>query len=142
MRRTRIATAVSIVGVASLVGCTDKVTAPQEDVVVPFAISAEQRSELTAALIFATRESSLNLLARSDAAADVTTAFASVAARVTANDRRGAQRAIETARAALRRYREVAASELAESIELEAMALALDHAEQLTGESPASTRAP
>ena len=136
-RATRLAATASIaLGIAS---CADKTVGPEQELVVPFAISNAQRATLTGALRFAARDAALQALAESDARARVVAAFARVAERVEANDRSGARRAILSARDALRSYRELAVSDLSVLLELESMSLALDHAELLAADAPAAS---
>jgi hypothetical protein len=108
--------------------------------VSPFAISAEERNELRTALMFATGTRSMRALGRRPSAWYVAVAFETLTARIAANDRLGALRAIGLARSALRRCRERSASGGATAVELEAMSLALDHAERLALEAPPDER--
>ena len=140
MRTIGIAAAVSIVAVVSLLGaCADETTAPTQ-VLVPVAISQAQRTELAATVSFAAREESLSALADREAAAAIGAALARLVDRVTRDDRVGAQRAVESARAALREYRARAASDAFGLWAVEAMRLALDHAELLAAAAPATSR--
>lgn len=136
-RATRLAATASIaLGIAS---CADTPVGPEQEVVVPFAISNAQRATLTGALRFAARDAALQALGESEARARVVAAFARVTERVDANDRSGARRAIVAARDALRLYRERAGPDLSALIEVESMSLALDHAELLAGDAPAAS---
>jgi hypothetical protein len=138
--RTGRTAAVSIVGAAwMLAACTDNAVAPEQEPIVPFAISDEQRSALAGALQFAMRDESLGVLADRDAAARIVAALRELADRVARNDRGGAQLAVERARSALRSYREHAASDAAGLLEAEMLSLTLDHVELLAGDAPAAS---
>jgi hypothetical protein len=132
----RLTTALAILGVVSAAACADRTVAPEQEPVVPFAIGAAQRATLGEVLRFATRNESLAALTDREARAQVADAFARLSDRVAQNDRGGARRAIAVAREALRIYRERAGSDLSALLELETMALVLDHAEMLAGDAP------
>jgi hypothetical protein len=132
-------------GVAALVaGCADEPTratasAAARDVNMSFAMSAEERGQLGAALAFA-RESAIRGLQRPDAGDRVAAAFATLAERVEADDRAGATRALAAARTAVQQYREHAGSDVgAADADLEAMTLTLDRATALVQEGATST---
>jgi hypothetical protein len=108
----------------------------------PFAISAEERKELQTALRFATGERSMRSLGRRPSAWNVAVAFETLRARVAANDRVGALRAIGLARSALRQCPGRNGSGGATAVELAAMLLALEHAERLALEAPPEERQP
>jgi hypothetical protein len=131
-----MAIAVLAFGVAS---CADKTVGPEQEIVVPFAISNAQRATLTGALRFAARDAALQAMAESDARAQVVAAFARLAERVDANDRSAARRAIVAARELLRLYGERAGSDLSVLLEVESLSLALDHAELLAADAPAAS---
>ncbi len=139
MRAIRLAAAVSVLGIASLAAaCADDALAPDQEVIIPFAIDDAQRTTLAGVLRSAARGESVSALAHRDAQARVVAAFERVSERVAQNDRGGARRAIGAAREALRAYGERAPSDLGALLELEALSLALDHAELLAGDTPAS----
>ena len=139
MRATRLAAAVSVFAIASLgSACADHALAPEREVFVPFAIDDAQRMTLTSVLRSATRDEALGALVDRDARARLVAAFERLTERVANNDRGGAQRAIPAAREALRAYVALAPSNLGALLELEALSLALDHAEMLAGDAPAS----
>jgi hypothetical protein len=120
-----------------MAGCADEPTRPPDaalsgETMARLAISAEQRGELHAALLFA-REQSLLALERREAADDVASAFAALAGRVEQDDRVGVERAMAGARRAIERYREHARPDDA-AVDLEAATLTLDHAAALARE--------
>jgi hypothetical protein len=99
-----------------------------------FGVSAEVRGQLGAALMFA-REHSLRGLERRAIADRVAAAFEALAARVAANDRNGAERALGVARKEIERYRKLAAGDNgASAADLDALTLTLDHATALVEE--------
>ena len=127
-------------GVAVLItACGDEPTRPAlvaaaRDESASFAISAEERGQLGAALVFA-RESANRGLQQREAADHVTAAFATLAERVEADDRAGAERALAAARQSIKRYREHAGSDVGVAdADLEAMTLTLDRASALVHE--------
>lgn len=137
MYRARIAAALSLLGgVVLATSCADRTVGPDE-MIAPFAISESQRANLAAALRFAMREDALSPLADRDAAARISIAAAELAQRVDANDRRGALQAIHAVRSDLRSSREGAGSDAAALLVIEALSLALDHAEMLAAIVPA-----
>jgi hypothetical protein len=107
---------------------------PSLELVVPFDITAAERVELHAAILSVTDEWWVQTPVRFESA-DVAAAFDTLSARIAANDRLGAERAIWAARSAVRRYREVEWGDAAPTVELEAMSLALEHAERLARDS-------
>lgn len=134
----RITTAAAVGAAAWLVAsCADKVAGPDPQIGVPFAISDEQRSALSTAVRYATRNESVAALAHREGAAQIVAAFARLSDRIAENDRVGARRAIEMARSALDSYRHRAPSDLAGLLEVELMSLALYNAELLAGDTPA-----
>ena len=139
MRATRLAGAISVFAIALLgSACAEHAVAPEREVIVPFAIDDAQRTTLTSVLRSATRDEALGALVDRDARARLVTAFERLTERVANNDQLGAQRAIPAAREALRAYGSLAPSDLGALLELEALSLALDHAEILAGVAPAS----
>src|SRR5918999_5931005 len=139
MRATRLAAVVSVIATASLAGaCADEALAPVQETIVPFAIDDAQRTTLTSVLRSAANADSPSALADRDARSGVLAAFERLSERVAQNDRGGARRAIGAAREALRAYGERAPSDLGALLELEALSLALDHAELLAGDAPSS----
>ncbi len=132
MRRplSTLSSVLAAAGAVGIGGCSDAPTgtATPDEGPVRFVVSAEGRKLLGAALAFAT-DHSMRALERRAAAERVTAAFESLAARVEADDRRGAERAITAVRKALNDYRELVGSDDAgATVELDAMTLALDHA--------------
>jgi hypothetical protein len=132
MRRplSTLASALASAGAVGIGGCTDAPTQPggPDDGPVRFVVSAEDRRLLGAALAFAT-DHSMRALERRAAAERVTAAFESLAARVEADDRRGAERAIGAVRKAISDYRDlVGPDDSGAVLHLDAMTLALDHA--------------
>jgi hypothetical protein len=95
-----------------------------------FSVGAEERGRLGAALAFA-REHSLRGLERRQSAERVAAAFEALAARVEANDRIGAERALDAARKEVDRYRKLAGDGGSSAADLEALTLTLDHATAL-----------
>ena len=139
MRATRLAAVVSVLATASLAGaCADEALAPVQETIVPFAIDDAQRTTLTSVLRSAANADSPSALADRDARSRVLAAFERLSERVAQNDRDGARRAIHTARAALRVFGERAPSDPGVLLELQALALALDHTEMLAGDAPGS----
>ena len=137
MHRTRIGAAISLVWSLLLAAsCADRPTGPGEEI-EPFAISDAQRANLAAALRFATRDEGLSELANRAAAARISMAAAELNGRVHANDRGGAQRAISRMRSELRSYRERDELDAGALLMIEALSLALDHAEMLAAVVPA-----
>ena len=132
MRRpfSTLSSVLAAAGVVGVGGCTDAPTRPvtPDGGPVRFVVSAADRAQLGAALAFAA-DHSMRALERRAAAERVTAAFESLAARVEADDRRGAERAIAAVRKALNEYRElVGPDDAGASLDLDAMTLALDHA--------------
>jgi hypothetical protein len=110
---------------------------PTLELVIPFEITAAERLELHLAIMSVTDEWWARARVRAESA-DVAAAFDTLAARIAANDRRGATRAIWAARGALRLYRQVGRDDIRGIVELEGMSLALDHAERLARETGSS----
>jgi hypothetical protein len=138
MRAIQLATALSALGIAALAACADNPVAPEREVIVPFAIDDVQRMTLTSVLRAAAQGALQSASTDDDARARVTREFEQLAERVAQNDRGGARRAIQTARAALREFGDRALSNPGVLLELQALALALDHAEMLAGDAPGS----
>ena len=139
MRAIRMATALSVLGIATLAAaCADDTLAPQRQVIPPFAIDDVQRMTLTSVLRAAARGDLQSAPTDGGARARVTTELERLAERVAQNDRDGARRAIRAARAALREFGERAPSDPGVLLELQALALALDHTEMLAGDAPGS----
>ncbi len=133
--RTGFAT--SAAAAALIAGCGDQLTAPR-DAQTAFAVGAEAREQLGAALIFA-REQAVRGLEQRDAAERVTAAFETLAARVEANDRVGAERALAAARKAMDEYQKLATRDGgASAADLEALTLTLDHATELVEQRASS----
>ena len=138
MRAIRMATALSVLGIVSLTAaCADDALAPEHEV-VPFAIDDVQRATLTNLLRAAARGELQSALIDDGARARVMAELERLSERVAQNDRDGARRAIQTTRAALRAFGERAPSDPGVLLELEALALVLDHTEMLAGDAPGS----
>jgi hypothetical protein len=140
---TRLAT--SAIAAAFAASCGDQPTRPPDGpsptVDAGFAAGAEVRGQFRAALIFA-GDQSMRGLEQREAADRVATAFETLAARVEANDRIGAERALLAADAAIQRYRKLAARDGgASTADLEALMLTLDHATALVEERGRSAEA-
>jgi hypothetical protein len=134
-----MAAAVLALGIASnAAACADAPLAPEREVIVPFAIDDIQRTTLTSVLRSATTVDAPSAFTDGDARARVMREFERLSERVAQNDRDGARRAIHTARAALRVFGERAPSDPGVLLELQALALALDHTEMLAGDAPGS----
>jgi hypothetical protein len=103
-----------------------------EETAPTLGMGTEQRGQLGAALLFA-REQAMHALARHVVDREIGAAFATLAERVEADDRRGVEGAIDAARAAIRRYRQSADGDIegATGPDLEALTLMLDNAEAL-----------
>jgi hypothetical protein len=129
--------AASAAAAALVSGCNDQPTQPSDRVAAGvrpgFSVGAEERGQLGAALTFA-REHSLRTLERRDAADRVAAAFKTLAARVDANDRIGAERALGVARKEVDRYRRLAGDDGSSAADLDALTLTLDHATALVEE--------
>jgi hypothetical protein len=138
MRATRLALAVSVLGITALTACADDALAPEQQVIVPFAIDDVQRTTLIGVLRSAANVDAPSAFTDGDARARVMTEFDRLSERVAQNDRDGARRAVRTARAALRAFEEGAPSDPGVLLELQALALALDHTEMLAGDAPGS----
>jgi hypothetical protein len=112
--------------------------ATSQNATEPLAISDDERTDLQAALRFAAREWSTLALEWSTRAIEwrvraeaVATAFEGLAARIEANDRRSTKRAIAPARAVLHHCRPLIGADARAMVALEALSLALEHAERL-----------
>ena len=138
MRTTRLALAVSMLGITALAACADDALAPEQQVIVPFAIDDAQRATLTSVLRAAARGELQSAFTDGDARARVLAEFERLSERVAQNDRDGARRAIQTARAALHAFGERTPPDPGVLLELEALTLALDHTEMLAGDAPGS----
>jgi hypothetical protein len=139
-RRNRLAA--SAAAVALVAGCGDEPTRPQgaalPDERTGFTAGAEVRGQLGAALIFA-REQSLRGLERRAAAERVAARLEALAARIEANDRIGAARALADARKTIEEYRRLAVRDGgASAADLDALTLTLDHATALVEERGSS----
>jgi hypothetical protein len=138
--RSTLATSAAAAALAT--GCADQPTQLSDRVLkavrTPFGVSAEERGQLGAALTFA-RQHSLRGLELRAAAERVAVAFEALAARVEADDRIGAERALGVARKEVDRYRALAgADDRATAVHLEALTLTLDHATALVEERGSS----
>lgn len=124
----RLAAAAAVAAAGWLViACADRVAGPRGEIIVPFAISEEQRAALSAALEYASRDESMNALGDRDGAARISAALTRLADRIAHNDLNGAQIALHAARGALSAYREQSSTNGAGMVEIETMALALEH---------------
>ncbi len=141
----RAGLATSAAAAALIAGCGDQPTSPPDgaprDAYPAFAVGAEAREQLGAALAFA-REQSMRGLQQRDAAERVTVALEALAARVEANDRVGAERALAAARKAVEHYQKLSARDGgASAADLDALTLTLDHATALVEQRVSSPEA-
>ena len=131
----------AVAGLVLLVAaCADEPTGPRKaapqavDAGAAFGVSASARGELGAALHFM-RDQSERALKQRNAAARVARAFATLAARVEGDDRRGAERALAAARSEIARYRELVGNNDEAAADLEAMSITLDRASALVADA-------
>jgi hypothetical protein len=122
------------------VACADRVAGPPTEVIVPFAIDAERRAALSAALVFVSRSQSMNALADREGAARISEALVRLGDRIVHNDLNGTQLALDAARGAVDGYRARAITDAAEQVEIETMALALEHVALLATKAPDVSR--
>jgi hypothetical protein len=122
--------------------------APSHSATEPLAMSDDERTDLQAALRFAAHEWSTRALESSTRALEwrvraeaVAAAFEALAARIEANDRRSTERAIAPARAVLHHCRPLIRADARAMVALEALSLALEHAERLARDSSEAARA-
>lgn len=139
MHRTRIGTAISLVACVLLAAsCADKTVGPDAEMIVPFAISDAQRTDLAAALRFAMRDDALSALADHEGAARIAASLADLVRCIDANDRSGTLRRIHAIRSELRSYRDRGGGDAGKVLAVETVSLALDHAEMLAAIAPAA----
>jgi hypothetical protein len=136
----RLARAAATVAAAAtlIIACGDAISGPGTEV-VPFAIAEEQRTALTAAVRFATRGEILGALEDQEGTAEIATAFTRLADRIADNDLNGARRALDEARGALNEYRQRSAPGSAGLVEIEMMAMTLEHVALLAASAPSAS---
>jgi hypothetical protein len=120
------------VTVAVLTSCTNEPTRPRDTVLPPEQpatppnLVGTERDLLRAALLFADLQSSLGF--KPEMAREFRPLVATVVQRLAAGDPTGMARALATARAAVRRYRELAKSDGTTLVQLAAIDLTLERA--------------
>ena len=125
MRRLpSLPSALTAVAVIAAGACGDELVAPDEDVTVPLAASAEERELMRVALLFAQDQTTLVL--QGSEGSGVAAALVALTQRVERNDRAGVERGVASARTAMQRYRDLAAGDNAADPDLEALSLTLD----------------
>lgn len=117
-------------------GCGDAPLEPTSENVVPLAVSAEERELMRTSLLFAQEQWSL-VSTRSEGSG-VVAAFLVLTQRLEQNDRVAVERGIGDARAAIRRYRDIAGAGNTADPDLEAISLTLDQVAALATGSPSS----